>query len=58
MKPTLNIRTANQGWGVGVGRSQRILGGVAFLRTLGVGVGFFIRLRKSNWIIFYIALQS
>jgi len=25
--------------------------GVGFLRTLGFGVGFFIRLRNSNWII-------
>jgi len=23
-----------------------------FLTTLGVGVGFFVRLRKSNWITF------
>jgi len=26
--------------------------GVGFLTTLGVGVGFFVRLRKSNWITF------
>jgi len=28
------------------------LGGVGILTTLGVGVGFFVRLRMSNWIIF------
>jgi len=35
-------------------RGRRFLGGVGFLTTLGVGVGFFvrIRLRMSNWIIF------
>jgi len=47
---------AYQGCGVGVGdaRSRRFVGGVGvgFLRTLEVGVGFFVRLRKSNWIIF------
>jgi len=30
-----------QGCGVGVVRSRRFLGGVGFLTTLGVGVGFF-----------------
>jgi len=42
----------NQGCGVGVGvaRSRRFLVGVAigFLKTLGVRVGFYVRLRKSN----------
>jgi len=37
--------------GVGL-RSRRFLGGVGFLTTLGVGVGFFVRLRMSNRIIF------
>jgi len=33
--------------------------GAGFLTTfgVGVGVGFFIQLRKSNWTIFYIALH-
>jgi len=41
-------------WGVGVWvtKCQRLLGGVRFLRTLGVGVRFFIQLWQSNWIIF------
>jgi len=35
-------------------RSRRFLGGVGFLTALGVGVGFFVRLRlrMSSWIIF------
>jgi len=46
-----------QGCGVGAGagvvRSRRFLSGVGvgFLTTLGVGVGFFVRLRMSSWII-------
>jgi len=37
-----------------------VFGAVGFLTTLGVGVGFFVRLRlrMSNWIIFYITLQN
>jgi len=31
-------------------RSRRLFGGVGFLTTLGVG--YFVRLRKSNWITF------
>jgi len=31
-----------QNFGVGVVRNQRFLGGVGFLTTLGVGVGFFL----------------
>jgi len=38
--------------GCGVARHQRLFGGVGFQTTLGVGVGYFIRLRKSNWIAF------
>jgi len=38
--------------GCGVARSRRLFGGVGFLTTLGVGVGFFVRLRQSNWITF------
>ena len=37
-------------------RSRRFLGGVGFVRTLGVG--FFVRLQRSNWIMFYITLLS
>jgi len=46
--------------GVWVIRIRRLLGGVGvrFLTTLGVGVKFFVRLRKSNWIIFYITHLS
>jgi len=46
--------------GVELPRSRRFLGGLrgGFLRTLGVGVGFFVRLRKSNWIISYITLLT
>jgi len=49
---------SNQGCGVGVARNRRFLGGlgVGFLTTLGVG--FFVRLRQPNWIIFYITLRS
>jgi len=38
----------------GVARNQRLFGGVGFLTTLGVRVGYFDRrrLRKSNWITF------
>jgi len=47
---------ANQCCGVGAGvvRSRTFLEEVGFLTTLGVGVGFFVRLRlrMSNWIIF------
>jgi len=48
------------GCGIGVVRSRRFLGGVGFLTTLGVGVGFFVRLRLrvSSWIIFYITLLN
>jgi len=40
--------------GSGVPRNQRLFDGVEFLTTLGVGVGYFVRLRlrKSNWITF------
>jgi len=38
--------------GCGVVRSRRFLAGVGFLATLTIGVGFFVRLRMSNWIIF------
>jgi len=46
--------------GCGVVRSRIFFGGVGvvFLTTLGVGVGFFVRLRKSIWIIFYITLLN
>ena len=37
-------------------RSRRFLGGVGFLTTLGVEVGFFVRLRMSSWMIFYSTL--
>jgi len=37
--------------GCGVARSRRFLGGVRFLRTLEVGVGFFIPLPQANGII-------
>jgi len=51
-----------QGCRVSVTGSQRFLGGVGFLATLGVrvGVGFFVLLwiKKSNWIIFCITLKS
>ena len=43
---------------VGVAMSQRFLGGVGFLTALGVGVGFFVWLRKSRSIIFYITLLN
>jgi len=39
-------------------RSRRFLSRVGFLTRLAVGVGFFVQLRKSNWIIFYITLLS
>ena len=42
--------------GCGAPRSRSFLCGVGFLRTLRVGFRFFIRLRLSNWIVFYIAL--
>jgi len=32
--------------------------GVGFLTTLRGGVAFFVRLRMSNWIIFYITLLN
>jgi len=38
--------------GSGVAKHRRLFGGVGFLTTLGVGVGHFVRLRKSNWIAF------
>jgi len=37
---------------------SEFLGRVGFLRTMGAEVGFFIRLRKSKRIIFYIAILS
>jgi len=40
--------TKKPGCGVGAARSWRFLGVVGFLRTLGVGVGFFIRLQKPS----------
>ena len=48
------------GAGVGVVRSRRFLGGigVGFVATLGVGVGFFVRLRIPSWIIFCITLLN
>jgi len=60
------LKPQNQGCGVGAGvevvRSQSFLCGVGFLTALGVGVevGFFfrLRLRMSNWIIFYITLLN
>ena len=41
-------------------KDSEVLGRVGFLTTLGVGVGFFVRLqlKKSNWIISYITLLS
>jgi len=49
-----------EGCGGGVVRSRMFLGGVGFLTTLGVGVGFFVQffcpIRVSSWIIFYITL--
>jgi len=46
--------------GCGVAKNWRLFGGVGFLMILGVGVGYSarLRLRKSNWIIFYMALLS
>jgi len=45
--------------GYGVVRSRRFLGGVGGgFPTTTLGVGFFVRLRMSNWIIFYITLLS
>jgi len=40
--------------GCGVARNRGLFGGVGFLTTLEVGVGYFVglRLRKSNWITF------
>jgi len=40
--------------GCGVARNWRRFGGVGFLTTLGIGVGYFarLRLRKSSWITF------
>jgi len=40
--------------GCRVARNRRLFGGVGFLTTLEVGVGFFVRLRlwRSNWITF------
>jgi len=43
-------RDANQS--CGVPSSRRLFGGVGFLTTLGGGVRYFVRLRKSNWITF------
>jgi len=39
---------------------RKFLGGIGvrFLTTLGVGVGFFVRLRMSSWIMFYITRLS
>jgi len=41
-------------------RVKRFLGGVRFLTTLGIGVGFLVRLClwRSNWIICYITQNS
>ena len=44
--------------GCGVVKSPRFLGGVGFLTTLEIGVGFFVRLRMSDWIIFYMTLLN
>jgi len=49
---------ARQGCGAGVVRSRRCLCGVEFLTTLGVGFFVRLRLRMSNWIIFYITAPS
>jgi len=38
--------------GCGVARNRRLFGGVGFLTTLEVWVGYFVRLRKSNRITF------
>jgi len=48
----------DHGCGAGVVRNRRFLGGVGvrFLTTLKVG--FFVRLRMSSWIIFYITLLN
>ena len=55
-------RSCHQGCWVAVVRSRRFLGGVGvgFLVTLGVGLDLFVRLRlrMSNWIIFYITLLN
>jgi len=45
-----------QGCGPGVVRSRRFLGGVGFLTTQVVGVGFFCPTLDVRWIIFYITL--
>jgi len=54
------IQGCGAGVGVGVVRSRRFLGGVGvrFLTTLGVEVGFFVRLRMPSWLIFYITLLN
>jgi len=51
--------TEKEGFRVGVVRNRRFLGGVGvgFLTTLRV-VGFFVRLRKSSWIIFHHTLLN
>jgi len=50
----------SQDCGVGDVRSRRFLGGVGvgFLTTLGGGFFVRLRLRMSNWIIFYITLLN
>jgi len=46
-------------WIAGLAESD-VLGGVGFLTTLGVGIGFLVRLRLwwSNWIVCYITRNS
>ena len=54
--PVDDVETSSkQGCGVGAGvvRSRRSLGGVGFGFLTTLGVGFFVRLRLSNWIIFF-----
>jgi len=43
-KAVLQIRCRNR-------KESEVLGRVGFLATVGVGVVFFVRLQKSNWII-------
>jgi len=44
--------------GCGVAKNRRFFDGVGFLITPGVGVGYSVRLRQSNWIIFNITFLS
>jgi len=39
-------------------KESEVCGWSRILATLGVGVGFFSRIRMSNWIMFYITLQN